>query len=75
MSNKRWSTEKEQNKTQKTKQLKSKKLATVINFFSLLAEASALVAKGLFGLVRIGLRLTKETVMSKQLNVRLAKKL
>jgi len=75
MSNKRWSTEKEQKETQKTKQLKPRKLDTVINFFALLAEAFALVAKGLFGLVRIAMRLTKETVMSKQVNVRLAKKL
>lgn len=75
MSNKRWSTEKEQKETQKTKQLKPKKLDAVINFFALLAEAAALVAKGLFGLVRIAVRLMKETLLSKQVNVRLAKKL
>lgn len=75
MSNKRWSTEKEQKETQKIKQLKSRKLNTIISSFALLVEASVLVAKGLFGLVRIAMRLTKETVMSKQLNVRLAKKL
>lgn len=59
----------------RSKVAKTSKLVSLLGFFSLLMEASALIARGLFGLVLIAVRLLKETVQFKQSNMRIPKKL
>ncbi|MFP3728390.1 hypothetical protein U8V72_24720 [Priestia filamentosa] len=50
-------------------------LRTIKDFFALSLEVSELVVKGLFGLVCIILRLSKEIIQSKQASFRVVKKL